>query len=144
MKSARFVILSGCSLAMLGAATVPAFAQEAATDGPVANDPDIIIVTANKRDQNILDVGLSITAESGDALITRGIGSPTDLGKIVPGLTVQPSPFNTPVYTLRGVGFYETTLSAAPTVAVYVDEIQLPFSATTRGAAFDVERVEVL
>jgi iron complex outermembrane receptor protein len=149
MKSARFVILSGCSLAMLGAATVPAFAQEAApqpaaTDGPVANDPDIIIVTANKRDQNILDVGLSITAESGDALITRGITSPTDLGKIVPGLTVQPSPFNTPVYTLRGVGFYETTLSAAPTVAVYVDEIQLPFSATTRGAAFDVERVEVL
>jgi iron complex outermembrane recepter protein len=103
-----------------------------------------IIVTANKRLQNINDVGLSITAETGEALIQRGISSPTDLGKIVPGLTVQPSPFNTPVYTLRGVGFYETTLSAAPTVAVYVDEVQLPFSATTRGAAFDIERVEVL
>ncbi|MFM6829654.1 MAG: TonB-dependent receptor [Novosphingobium sp.] len=103
-----------------------------------------IIVTANKRQQSINDVGLSITAASGDSLVTRGINSPVDLGKIVPGLTVQPSPFNTPVYTLRGVGFYETTLSASPTVAVYTDEIALPFSATTRGAAFDIERVEVL
>ena len=103
-----------------------------------------IVVTANKREQNINTVGLSITAQSGDTLIARGINSPTDLGKIVPGLTVQPSPFNTPVYTLRGVGFYETTLSAAPTVAVYTDEVALPFSATTRGVAFDVQRVEVL
>lgn len=103
-----------------------------------------IIVTANKRQQSINDVGLSITAETGDSLVARGITSPTDLGKIVPGLTVQPSPFNTPVYTLRGVGFYETTLSASPTVAVYTDEIALPFSATTRGVAFDIERVEVL
>lgn len=103
-----------------------------------------IVVTANKRSQSISDVGLSITAATGETLIDRGITSPTDLGKLVPGLTVQPAPFNTPVYTLRGVGFYETTLSAAPTVAVYVDEIQLPFSATTKGATFDIERLEVL
>ena len=103
-----------------------------------------IIVTANKRTESLSDVGMSITAITGDALQARGIESTTQLSKIVPGLTVQPSPFNTPVYTMRGVGFYETTLSAPPTVAVYVDEVQLPFSATTKGAAFDVERVEVL
>ena len=112
---------------------------------PVAATGDTeIIVTANKRQQSINDVGLSITAASGDTLIQRGIGSPSDLGKIVPGLTVQPSPFNTPVYTLRGIGFYETTLSAEPTVAVYADEVLLPFPATTRGVGFDIERVEVL
>jgi outer membrane receptor protein involved in Fe transport len=49
-----------------------------------------------------------------------------------------------PVYTLRGVGFYESSLSAAPTVAVYTDEVPLPFSAMTKAAALDVERVEVL
>ena len=103
-----------------------------------------IVVTANKREQNINDVGLSITAESGDTLVKRIITSPTDLGKIVPGLTVQPSQFNTPVYTLRGVGFYETTLSASPTVAIYSDEVAYPFAAMTRGVAFDIERVEVL
>lgn len=105
---------------------------------------DEIVVTANKRQQSINDVGLSITAESGDSLITRGVMSPQDLGRVIPGLTVQPSPFNTPVYTLRGVGFYESTLSASPTVAVYQDEIALPFSATTKGATLDLERVEVL
>ncbi|GAC1409088.1 MAG: TonB-dependent receptor [Novosphingobium sp.] len=122
-------------------AAASADAADAATAGAGSNE---IIVTANKREQSIRDVGLSITAASGESLIDRGISSPTDLGKIVPGLTVQPSPFNTPVYTLRGIGFYETTLSAAPTVAVYTDEVALPFSATTRGVAFDIQRVEVL
>ncbi|MGX7927122.1 TonB-dependent receptor [Tsuneonella sp. HG094] len=132
-------------------ASAPAFAQvDPAAEGQVAAPTSAaaaegeIIVTANKREQSINDVGLSITAETGETLVTRGIDSPTDLGKIVPGLTVQPSPFNTPVYTLRGIGFYETTLSAAPTVAVYTDEVALPFSATTRGIGFDIERVEVL
>ncbi|MEO0032525.1 MAG: hypothetical protein RIS94_2283 [Pseudomonadota bacterium] len=134
------------SLAALGLAST-GHAQEAAQQGaaqPTDSGYAEIIVTANKRAQSINDVGLSITAASGDSMVARGINSPTDLGKIVPGLTVQPSPFNTPVYTLRGIGFYETTLSASPTVAVYTDEVALPFSATTRGAAFDIERVEVL
>jgi len=122
-----------------GAASTPPGARKA----PANQEPEII-VTANKREQNINDVGLSITAVSGEGLIAQGISSPLELAKIVPGLTVQPSPFNTPVYTLRGVGFYETTLSAAPTVAVYSDEIALPFSATSKGAGLDVERVEVL
>ncbi|SER84466.1 Outer membrane receptor proteins, mostly Fe transport [Sphingobium sp. YR768] len=135
----------GASLIALVAGTGTASAQAADPQaGGGGNNYADIIVTANKREQSLSDVGISITAETGDTLLQRGINSPTDLGKIVPGLTVQPSPFNTPVYTLRGVGFYETTLSAAPTVAVYTDEVALPFSAPTRGAAFDIERVEVL
>jgi iron complex outermembrane receptor protein len=135
-----------------------AFAQQAPAPAPDAAPPQDtdaagsssqkgfgeIVVTANKREQLINDVGLSITAESGDTLVKRLITSPTDLGKIVPGLTVQPSQFNTPVYTLRGVGFYETTLSASPTVAIYSDEVAYPFAAMTRGVAFDIDRVEVL
>ena len=119
-------------------------AQASAADHAASSAVGEIVVTANKRAQNINDVGLSITAETGDTLVKRIITSPTDLGKIVPGLTVQPSQFNTPVYTLRGVGFYETTLSASPTVAIYSDEIAYPFAAMTRGVAFDIERVEVL
>jgi iron complex outermembrane receptor protein len=162
MKSATYSrIAPGFSALAIAAMALPAIARAQADPQPaatttaaapagnlVAAEPQPgngeIIVTANKRSQSINDVGLSITAETGDTLIKRGITSPTDLGKIVPGLTVQPSPFNTPVYTLRGIGFYETTLSAASTVAVYTDEIALPFAAMTRGAAFDIDRVEVL
>ena len=147
MMHRKFFLVATASFAALGvasAAQAQQTAPQAAAEATAAPSDGEIIVTANKRQQSINDVGLSITAATGESLVARGITSPTDLGKIVPGLTVQPSPFNTPVYTLRGVGFYETTLSASPTVAVYTDEVALPFSATTRGAAFDIERVEVL
>src|SRR5690606_13370525 len=43
-----------------------------------------------------------------------------------------------------GIGFYDSTLAAPPTVAVYTDEVPLPYSAMTKAAALDVARVEVL
>jgi outer membrane receptor protein involved in Fe transport len=141
-------IRSTASAAALAAACFgmsgTAFAQQAAAAETDANDAGEIVVTANKRLQSLSDVGMSITALTGDTLADRRVNSPMDLGSVVPGLTVQPTPLASPVYTLRGVGFYETTLSASPTVAVYVDEVVIPFSAETRGIAFDVQRVEVL
>lgn len=119
----------------------PPVAQPAAGDQATPGD---IIVTANKREETARTVPMSLTIASGDKLTSAGVRTPEDLAKIVPGLTVQPSPFNTPVYTMRGIGFYETSLSAAPTVAVYVDEVPLPFSATTKLAVLDLQRVEVL
>lgn len=140
--------LSGVSL--LALAVPVALAQESGPAEPAAapqessSGTNDIIVTAQKRSQSINDVPLSITAASGDQLRTAGITSTADLAKIVPGLTAQPSPLNTPVYTLRGVGYFEFSLAASPTVAVYTDEVALPFSAMTKAAALDVERVEVL
>lgn len=101
-------------------------------------------MTANKRSQSINEVPLTITTATGDQLLRRGITNTADLARIVPESTAQPSPFNTPVYTLRGVGFYESSIAAYPTVAVYTDEVPLPFSAMTKAAAMDLERVEVL
>src|SRR3546814_9238983 len=46
----------------------------------------------------------------------------------------------TPVFSLRGVGFFETSIGARPTVSVYTDEVPLPFSVMAQGAAFDLER----
>jgi outer membrane receptor protein involved in Fe transport len=103
-----------------------------------------IIVTAQKRSESIDKVGMSITAVSADALNEQQIKNVSDLANIVPGLVYATSQFNTPVYTLRGVGFYDTSLGAYPTVSVYVDQVPLPFSAMTGQAALDLERVEIL
>jgi iron complex outermembrane receptor protein len=46
--------------------------------------------------------------------------------------------------SLRGVGFYETTLAAYPDVSVYVDQVPLPFPVLTSNVGLDLERVEVL
>lgn len=103
-----------------------------------------IVVTAQKRSESINKVGISITAASGDELQQKGITNASDLIKIVPGFNFTPSAYGAPVYTLRGIGFYETGLAAAPTVSVYVDEVPLPLSLMSTGATLDLERVEVL
>ena len=111
---------------------------------PANNVGAEIIVTANKRSQTLSDVPMSITAVSGDELASKGINSVADLVKITPGLSFVESGNSVPVFSLRGVGFFDTALGARPTVSVYVDEAPLPFSVMAAGASFDLERVEVL
>ncbi|WP_353682146.1 TonB-dependent receptor [Sphingobium sp.] len=120
----------------------PATPDTSASDGqPEAAD---IVVTANKRSQTLRDVPMSITAVGGSELASKGINNVADLVKITPGLSYVESGNSVPVFSLRGVGFFDTALGARPTVSVYVDEAPLPFSIMTAGAAFDLERVEVL
>ena len=110
-------------------------------DAPVAGE---IVVTAQKRSESINKVGLTIQALSGNQLAAKGIQNVADLVKVVPSLSVANSTYNTPVYTLRGVGFYDNSLAAYPAVSVYTDEVPLPFPVMTGQAGLDVERVEVL
>ena len=74
----------------------------------------------------------------------RGIKSVAELTRLVPGLTIQESSFNSTSFTLRGVGFFNSDLATPPAVTVYVDEAPLPYPAMTKLAAFDLARVEVL
>lgn len=126
------------SVSLLALSPSLAHAQEA------VNEEGEIIVTANKREQSINKVGLAITALSGDTLKNQNIVSLSDLANSIPGLSYSPSATQTPVYTLRGVGFYETSLAAYPTTSVYVDQVPLSFPALSTHANFDLERVEVL
>ena len=126
-------------------ATAPSPAA-ARTPVPAAADDGLaeIIVTAQKREQALNDVPLSITAASGEKLASQGVKDVSDLAKVVPGFSYTESAYATPVYTLRGIGFYDTSLAAKSTVSVYLDQVPLPFSILTRGATLDLERVEVL
>lgn len=142
MKSIhRIAAVSVIAMATYLAPVGTALAQEA--DQPDDNAGEII-VTATKRAESVNKVAMSITAASGDDLAAAGIRSADDLGKIVPGFTFTQSAYSTPVYSLRGVGFYNYDIASTPTVTIYQDEAPLPFSAMSRGASFDLERVEVL
>ena len=103
-----------------------------------------IVVTANKREQNLNDVGLSVTAISGETLAERRITSVQDIANAVPGLKFAESGTGTPIYTLRGIGFNEESLGVYPSVSVYTDEVPLPFPVLTLRAALDLERIEAL
>ncbi len=105
---------------------------------------DEIIVTAQKWEQSANTVGMSISAATGEMLQQRGITSVAELTRLVPGLTIEESSFNSTSFTLRGVGFFNSDLATPPAVTVYVDEAPLPYPAMTKLAAFDLARVEVL
>lgn len=144
----RCLCFATTALAML-ALPVTANAQQTEQQEPSdTSDADnmygTIIVTAQKREARLNDVPMSITAASGDQLTQLGVTDASQLTKVVPGFTYNETSFGTPVFTIRGVGFQETSLGASPAVSSYIDEVPVPFSAETVGLGLDLERLEVL
>jgi len=145
VSSFKQALLLGCALlAPVGAraAEAPALSAKPEADGAVGVSE--IVVTAQKREQKINDVPMSITAVTGDDLAQRGVTNVADLTKIVPSFTFAQGTGLTPVYVLRGVGLFIGGVASSPAVSVYVDEAPLPFTVMTKTAGLDVERVEVL
>jgi iron complex outermembrane recepter protein len=103
-----------------------------------------IVVTANKREQNLNDVGLTVSAMGAEDLATQRVSNVADLARVTPGLVFAPAVTGVPVYTLRGVGFFESSLAAYPDVSLYLDQVPLSLPAMSTLTAFDLERVEVL
>ena len=123
----------------------PAALATAPASGQTSKDDTIeIIVTAQKREQAAQDVGMSVVGLSGEAARERGIDTIEDLERVVPGLTFARTPAGPPVLTLRGVGFYDSTLSASPAVSVYLDEAPLALPSFLQVGVIDIARVEVL
>lgn len=101
-----------------------------------------IVVTAQKREENLMDVPISAAAFSADMLDAKGIIDPKDLPLATPGLTLGSTAGFTVTY-LRGVGS-DAFLMADPSVALYIDGIYFPFAHGLAQNFGAIERVEVL
>lgn len=145
---AMIALMLPCAKLSAQTGSADASASSASTTAGMSTEENVgaeeIIVTANKREQKLSDVGLTISALSSDDLKANQVRSLIDIAQAVPGLSYANSLTNTPILTLRGVGFYETSLAAYPTTSVYLDEVSLPFPVMTSQTAFDLERIEVL
>ena len=140
----RYALL-GASLFAL-ASQMPTVAQEA-EEAPAADSSlklGSIVVTAQRREESINDVPMSIQAFGEDTLDALRVDSVDDLQTVVPSFSVSQSYQGVPTYTLRGIGFNTINLSATSTVGTYVDEVAYPFPFMNSGPVFDVERIEVL
>jgi iron complex outermembrane receptor protein len=142
LKNCVVVFCLGVAFAGSGSPTLAAAGDENSSSGPA--EISEITVTAEKRSESANRVGLTIVAITGDALERENIHNVADLARVVPGLTYTNSFTEQPVYTIRGIGFYESSLSAYPAVSVYVDQVALPFPVLTTSVGLDLERVEVL
>lgn len=134
-------------LAMLAATTAltcfgaPVFAQSAPADDAQSVGADEIIVTANKREERLQDVPISVTVIGGGQIEKQNINEVTDLTRSAPALN-SAGPFG--ALSIRGVGSISFARSAEGSVGIVVDGVALANTSTNPPQLFDVARVEVL
>ena len=103
-----------------------------------------IVVTAQKRSESINNVGMAITALTGNQLKEQGVTDVSGLSKIEPSFVLSQSKYGAPSYTIRGIGYNDYALAASPTVSVYVDEVPFSSLVMSKAATLDLSRVEIL
>lgn len=103
-----------------------------------------VIVTAQKREQNIQDVGISITALSGNTITALGLDNMMEITQQIPGLQVQSYTPSFTTWNLRGISQNNFTDNLEAPVAVYIDGIYYASMNAVGLAMFDMERIEVL
>ena len=104
-----------------------------------------ILVTANKREQSIMDLAYAISAISGEEIQDRGAINMMDIQFSVPGLNIQEMSPGVTRLQMRGIGPGMGT--GLPVVSTYVDEVGITIDQQQRAGGFpmvDLERVEVL
>ncbi|MFM5923768.1 MAG: TonB-dependent receptor [Novosphingobium sp.] len=105
-----------------------------------------IIVTAQRREQNLQDVPVAVTAITGAKIADLGIRSSADIAGIVPnlGIGLPAGEGNQPLIYIRGVGLADTNSNNAGPNGVYVDEVYVSSPGAQTFQLFDLDRVEVL
>lgn len=144
--SAAVVALAASSLLVTAQAHAQSVSGEEQAESRQSEQSGLgeIIVTAQKREQRLNDVGVSVAVASSVQLQSAGVVDAEGLGAIVPGFTASTSVFGPPVFSLRGINFNSFQASAPPTVSSYVDEAAIPYPIMGQALFLDVERVEVL
>ena len=127
-------------LAIAIAATTPLSAIQANASSLLEE----IVVTAQKREQNLQDVPISISAFSGDALKEMGAESISDLGRATAGVEMNNESVTQPAYNIRGIQTDDFTVGSDPAVALYVDGVYAARGAGAEIPLDDVERIEIL
>jgi outer membrane receptor protein involved in Fe transport len=140
MQAAAVLAVAGALVA------APARAQESAA-GDTASEPDgIIVVTAQKRAENLQDVPIAISALGSSYLEARGISSIDNIGALAPNVKFERAPASGTIaqIAIRGSVTINPAVTWEPAVGLYLDGVYI---AKNQGAIFDVadlERVEIL
>ena len=139
-----FVSTSTIALAMaVMSSSAPAAAQQAPEDESGLSE---IVVTAQKREQNLQKVGISVTAVSGAEILERGVSNSIDLITRTPSVdNYSPyGPGSSANIVIRGIGLNDFGEGHEAPVTVYVDEFYIVNVPAVDFALFDLDRAEIL
>jgi iron complex outermembrane receptor protein len=134
-------------LVAMGAAAgaLIAASAHAAADSTASTSVGEIVVTAERTKENIMKVGVNVTAISAGQLRQSRITDATDLATLVPNFDVKTNvPGLQQIMTVRGVGLDDFSSTNNSSVGVYVDDVFLASFAEMDFGMYDLARVEVL
>jgi len=105
-----------------------------------------VIVTAQKREQAITDVALTVTAITGDTARAMGIEDPRDVAFMATNVDIKNGGVGdaNPAITIRGIGMNNFNANNNPSVGIYLDEVFLASPGMMNLSMLDVGRIEVL
>lgn len=121
---------------------IPAKAAETPDAAPSANDEKEIVVTAQRRRENVQNVNIAVTALSADALSEKSVHRALDLQTAAPGLTISRSGI-TDSFNIRGIGLASASPQVTNGVATYIDGVFQP-PIVSNGQFYDMAGAEVL
>jgi iron complex outermembrane receptor protein len=132
-----------CALAVLP--SLQAQTNNEATTNEGGRQLEEVVVTAQKRVENVQDVPLAVSVVSENQMESAGVREFADMAKVAPSLNIRAAdqPVNASV-ALRGIGTFAFGIGVEPSVAVQLDDVPVAFQARAFTDLTDVERVEVL
>ena len=141
----RSALLFSSVSALVLSVSTPALAQTA-TQVDQESRLDDIVVTAQRREQNIQDVPLAVTAFTDTQLEIALVEDTTDLVRVTPSLTggLNTGTGGAVSYYIRGLGSTEQVATFDVPVATYVDEVYVARQIANNITLLDVDRIEVL
>ncbi len=151
----RELVLGAATLALSVALAGTAHAQENAPRreatgsdrnevAPGAGELDAIIVTAQRRSEDVQRAALAITAISGEEVQRRSISQTEQLASLSPALHVNTSAGPYATFSIRSVSSLSGNSFADPAVAVNYNGVYLATPTVLHGLYYDLERVEIL
>ncbi|MCW2338471.1 iron complex outermembrane receptor protein [Sphingobium sp. B2D3A] len=143
MKRISLSIQASIPALLLASTSALAQTPQAAQTATAADDGMEIIVTAQKREQSLQDVGAAVSALGADRIASAGVNSISDLQTIVPSVNFG-SDFNQAKIFIRGVGANTSTTGSSTGVAFHVDGAYVARAEAQLTSLFDLERIEVL
>ncbi len=129
--------------ALLGTASALVFAMSGASAPAFAQD--VIVVTAQKREQSILDVPAAVSAVSAEQLENAGVSRLEDLASSFPNVYLNTdNSLRTTTITIRGISSNPNNPGVDQGVGVFVDGVYQSRPTTINTNVYDLERVEVI
>ncbi|MCX7587273.1 TonB-dependent receptor [Phenylobacterium sp. 58.2.17] len=141
MTAPHELLLNASALGLLTALSVlPAHALAQSTSSTATLEE--VVVTAEKRETNLQDTPVSITAVTGETLQAMGVATIEDLQLFTPGVTITND--SMAIVNIRGIGTSAFGVATDPSSTVHYDGVYIPRPTTGYQDMFDVERVELL